>query len=139
MKLDINQRDTWEIDHILPSKWLYPLNKQNAALLSKDANNNKRHKWPSEFYTNNELIELAKITGANLSLISSKVPVINKNIDVNKCVDRYLQVREKSHLPKRIKELKKILTEYDLVGKLSKENKKLLGLHIKPTPNIGVT
>lgn len=127
IKLDINKRNAWEIDHILPSKWLYPLNKQNAALLSKDANNNKRHKWPREFYTNNELIELAKITGADLSLISSEVPVINKNIDVNKCVERYLQVREKSRLPKRIKELKKILTDYDLVDKLSKENKKLLG------------
>ena len=127
MKIDINKRNTWEIDHILPSKWLYPLNKQNAALLSKDANNNKRHKWPSEFYTNNELIELAKITGADLGLISSEVPVINKNIDVNKCVERYLQVREKSHLPKRINELKKILNDYDLVGKLSKGHKKLLG------------
>lgn len=129
MKLDINQRDTWEIDHILPSKWLYPLNKQNAALLSKDANNNKRDKWPNEFYTNNELIELAKITGADLSLISSEIPLINKNIDVNKCVERYLQVRERSHLPKRIKELKRILIDYDLVDKLSKENKKLLGFH----------
>jgi hypothetical protein len=127
IKLDINKRETWDIDHILPSKWLYPLNKQNAALLSKDANNNKRHKWPSEYYTNNELIELAKITGADLGLISSETPVINSHINVNKCVERYLQVRENSHLPKRIKELKKILTDYDLVSKLSKENKKLLG------------
>ncbi len=127
IKLDMNKRNKWEIDHILPSKWLYPLNKQNAALLSKEANNNKRHKWPSEFYTNNELIELAKITGADLSLISCEKPVINKNIDVNKCVERYLQVREKSHLPKRINELKKILTVYNLVGALSNENKKLLG------------
>ncbi len=28
------------------------------------ANENKRDKWPSQFYTNNELIDLAKITGA---------------------------------------------------------------------------
>lgn len=125
--LDINARETWEIDHILPSKWLYPLNKKNAALLSKDANNNKRHKWPSEYYTNNELIELAKITGADLSLISSKKPITNKNINVNKCVERYLQVREKSHLPKRINELKKMLEEYNLVNKLARTNKKLLG------------
>ncbi len=126
--LDINIRSTWAVDHILPSKYLYPLKKENAALLSKSANENKRYKWPSKFYTNNELIELAKITGADLKLISSKQPIMNHNIDVNKGVERYLQVREKSDLPKRIKEIKKILQVYGLVGGLTKENRKLLGL-----------
>ena len=103
------------------------MKKENACLLSTDANGNKKGKWPSEFYTNNELIELAKITGADLTLISSKTPIINTNIDVDACVKRYLQVREKSHLPKRIGELVKILTDYNLVDKLSAANKKLLG------------
>ena len=125
--LDINKRDTWAIDHILPSKYLYPLRRENAALLSKNANENKRDKWPSKFYTNNELIELARITGANIDLISNKLPIMNHNIDVNKGVERYLQVREKSDLPKRIKEIKKILLVYELVDNLSLENKKLLG------------
>jgi len=123
----INKRETWAIDHILPSKYLYPLTKENAALLSRNANENKRDKWPSKFYTNNELIELAKITGASLDLISKKRPIMNKNIDVNKGVERYLQVREKSDLPKRIKEIKKILQVYELVDNLSDKNKKLLG------------
>jgi len=125
--LDINKRETWTIDHILPSKYLYPLKKENAALLSRDANENKRDQWPSKFYTNNELIELARITGANIDLISSKQPVMNRNIDVNKGVERYLHVREKSDLPKRIKEIKKILMVYKLVPNLSEENKTLLG------------
>ncbi|RZJ71835.1 MAG: hypothetical protein EOO49_08450 [Flavobacterium sp.] len=125
--LDISKRETWSIDHILPSKYLYPLKKENAALLSKGANENKRDKWPSRYYTNGELIDLAKIVGANIDLMSSKLPIMNHNIDVNKGVDRYLQVREKSDLPKRIKEIKKIILIYDLVDKLSIENKKLLG------------
>ncbi len=125
--LDINNRTTWAIDHILPSKFLYPLKRENAALLSKSANDNKHDKWPSKFYTNNELIELAKITGANLKLISSKEPIVNKDIDVNKGVERFLQVREKSDLPKRIKEIRKIIQVYDLVDGLSPENKSLLG------------
>ncbi len=128
IKLDIKNRDSYQIDHILPSKWLYPLKKENSCLLSSEANESKKGKWPSEFYKNNELIELAKITGADLFLISSQVPVVNTNINVNRCVERYLRVRENSHLPKRIKELKKILIDYDLVSKLSPENKKLLGL-----------
>lgn len=125
--LDINKRGTWAIDHILPSKYLYPLRKENAALLSRSANENKRDQWPSKFYTNNELIELVRITGANIELISSKRPIMNHNINVNKGVERYLQVREKSDLPKRIREIKKILMVYELVPNLSEENKNLLG------------
>jgi len=125
--LDINDRNSFEIDHILPSKWLYPLTMENACLLCPDANSYKKGKWPSEFYTNNELIELAKITGADLTLISRKIPIINNNIDVNRCVERYLKVREKSHLLKRIKELKKIIFSYNLTESLSMANKNLLG------------
>jgi len=126
--LNIKNRASWEIDHILPSKYLYPLTVKNAALLSRDANNNKGDRWPSEFYTNSELIKLAKITGANLSLLSRKKPIINPHIDVDACVTRFLKVREKSDLPKRLKELRKLLIAYDLVDRLSKENKQVLGL-----------
>lgn len=124
--LDISKRDEWAIDHILPSKFLYPLKKENAALLSRSANENKSDKWPSRFYNNNELIELARITGASIGLISSRIPVMNHNIDVNKGVERYLQVREQSNLPKRIQEIKKILLAYELVPLLTTENKKIL-------------
>lgn len=126
--LDIKKRNTWAIDHILPSKYLYPLTISNAALLSKEANENKRDQLPSQFYTNNELIELARITGSNLTLLTSEEPIINSNIDVNKCVARFLTVREKSNLKKRIAELKKLLISYDLMEKLSEKNKKLLGI-----------
>jgi len=126
--LDIKDRGSWQVDHTLPSKFLYPLKLTNATLLSKEANANKKGQWPKEFYTNNELIELAKITGAELSLLSSKKPIVNSNIDVNRCVERYLQVRENSHLPKRINELKKIINDYSLKDKLTDENKTLLGL-----------
>lgn len=126
-QLKKEDRKSWEIDHILPSSFLYPLTKENAALLSKEANNNKRNKWPSHFYTNNELIKLAKISGGDLALFSRRDPIVNPNIDVDKCVTRYLLVREHSNLDKRIRELKKLLKDYGLTDKLSKKNKKLLG------------
>jgi CRISPR/Cas system Type II protein with McrA/HNH and RuvC-like nuclease domain len=125
--LDINDRLSWAVDHILPSRYLYPMKIENAALLCKEANSNKRDRWPSKFYTNNELIELAKITGADLNLISRNEPVINKHIDVNRGVEKYLQVRETSDLQKRIGEIKKIIRIYDLAGNLSEANKKILG------------
>jgi CRISPR/Cas system Type II protein with McrA/HNH and RuvC-like nuclease domain len=127
IQLHINDRSSWAVDHILPSKYLYPIKIENAALLCKEANSNKRDRWPSKFYVNSELIELAKITGADLNLISRKEPIINKHINVNKGVERYLQVRETSDLEKRINEIKKILQVYDLVENLSEGNKKLLG------------
>lgn len=127
-RLDIKKRRTWAIDHILPSKWLYPLTRENAALLSRGANESKGEKWPSQFYTNNELIELAKITGADLGLISNKIPIMNDKVDVNKCVNRYLKVREKSNLKKRINELKKIIKNYGFVDQLTDGNKRILGL-----------
>jgi len=127
IKLNKQDRDSWEIDHILPSSYLYPLTRKNAALLSRQANNNKRNKWPSHFYTNSELIRLARLTGADLSLLASKEPIVNQNIDVDKCVSRYLQVREFSNLDKRIMELKKLLKDYKVIDKLSEANKKLLG------------
>jgi CRISPR/Cas system Type II protein with McrA/HNH and RuvC-like nuclease domain len=126
--LDITDRKSWAIDHILPSRYLYPLTVSNAALLSKEANDNKRDRWPSEFYTNNELIKLAKLSGADLKLLSSKKPIINPNIDVDACVTRALSVREQSNLWKRIDELKKMLISYGLADKLSESNKKFLGL-----------
>jgi hypothetical protein len=126
--LDIKDRKSWAIDHILPSKYLYPLTPENAALLATGANNNKRDRWPGEFYTNNELIELSRITGADLSLLASRTPVVNPNINVDACVSRFLKVRERSNLAKRLRELKELLREYDLVGKLSPHNKKMLGL-----------
>jgi len=126
--LDKAERESWVVDHILPSKWLYPLTVENAALLSREANENKRDRWPSEFYTNSELIELARITGADLSLLSRAKPIVNSAIDVNRGVERYLQVREQSDLPKRLREITKIIRFYGLEDRLSEKNRRLLGL-----------
>ena len=126
--LDINKSGTWNIDHILPSKYLYPLTVQNAALLSSEANSNKRDKWPNEFYSPQELARLAYITGADLTLLSSPVPIVNKNINVNKGVDRYLNVRNSTNLTKRISEIKKILIDYNLTKMLDEQHEQILGL-----------
>lgn len=126
--LDINKTGSWHIDHILPSKYLYPLTTKNAALLSREANSNKRDRWPSDFYTPQELVELARITGADLSLLSSPTPIINTQIDVNKGVDRYLTVRNSNtELPKRILELQKVLLQYNLVDQLDEKHRSILG------------
>lgn len=124
--LDISKTGSWHIDHILPSKYLYPLTIRNAALLSAEANSNKRDRWPSEFYTNKELVELARITGAPLELMASTTPIINRNIDVNKGIDKYLNVRNSSDLPKRIIEIKRILALYHLEDLVDEQHQRML-------------
>ena len=120
-------RNTWDIDHILPSRYLYPLRVENAALLCKGCNNSKHGRWPSQFYTNGELINLSKLTGADLTRLASPAPIVNRDIDVNAGVTRYLTVRQHSNLAKRIEELKELLEEYELVDDLSAKNRQLLG------------
>ena len=115
------------MDHVLPSKFLYPLTRENAALLCPGCNNGKHDRWPSQYYSNNELIEISRITGADLSLLAEQTPVVNASIDVEACVSRFLQVRQKSNLKKRLAELKRLLADYGLSGSLSDGNKKMLG------------
>ena len=125
--LEIRERGTWQVDHILPSRYLYPLTRENACLLSSGVNQNKKARWPGEYFSNEELIRLAGITGANLALLASPTPVVNTEIDVNRCVSRFLDVRQNTRLSKRLEELKTMLTEYELVDRLSVENRRLLG------------
>jgi hypothetical protein len=129
VKLDFNDKKSWQIDHTLPARYFYPLSEKNATLLSLGANQNKSDKWPSKYYTHTELVELAKITGADLALLASKSPIINNHIDVDRCVDKFLNVRSGSDLEKRIAQLKYLLTKNELIGKLSEKNKAILGFN----------
>lgn len=128
VSLDMRNRQVWRIDHILPSRYLYPLRKNNAALLSREANENKRDRWPSQFYTNDELKKLARLVGADLTIIARRRPMVNSDIDVDECVTRMLHVRRATDLSKRVEGLKKLLTDNNLISKLSQENKRMLGL-----------
>jgi hypothetical protein len=128
--LDFDDRSGWRVDHICPSRWLYPLTRENAALLSREANENKRDQWPSKFYTNSELKRLADLTGGTLVIWSSEQPILNPHVDVDAAVTRALEVRERSNLNKRIVQLKQFLMDYELVDRLSEANKKRLGIEV---------
>ena len=51
------------LDHTLPAKFLWPLTNHNATLLCQRHNGEKAEKWPSEFYTDEELKRLVTLTG----------------------------------------------------------------------------
>lgn len=51
------------LDHTLPVVFLWPLTTENATLLCREHNGEKSGKWPSEYYSDNELRKLAVLTG----------------------------------------------------------------------------
>lgn len=51
------------LDHTLPAMYLWPLTNDNATLLCQRHNGEKAQKWPSEFYTDQELRRLVTLTG----------------------------------------------------------------------------
>lgn len=78
------------------------------------------------------MIELARLTGADLTLLTRSEPVVNDRLDINRGVERYLQVGEQSNLEKRVKEIKKIVRFYALEDRLNATNRRLLGFDVTP-------
>jgi hypothetical protein len=51
------------LDHTLPISYLWPLTTDNATLLCRVHNAEKSGKWPSEYYSKDELKRLSLLTG----------------------------------------------------------------------------
>ena len=60
------------LDHTLPAKFLWPLTNDNATLLCQRHNAEKAEKWPSEFYTDDELKRLVALTGIPYDRLAGK-------------------------------------------------------------------
>jgi DNA-directed RNA polymerase subunit M/transcription elongation factor TFIIS len=60
------------LDHTLPAKYLWPLTNDNATLLCQRHNAEKAEKWPSEFYTHQELKRLVLLTGIPYDTLAAK-------------------------------------------------------------------
>ena len=63
------------LDHTRPLALLWALD-DTATCLCADCNSQKSDKFPSEFYTNDELIQLSKITNVSLDDLRSNAPNI---------------------------------------------------------------
>jgi len=77
-----NEREM-DLDHTMPLASFWPLD-ETATCLCKKCNSLKSDKFPIEFYSNKELIELSKITGIDIITLKSKkinVEVVTKLIE----------------------------------------------------------
>lgn len=60
------------LDHTLPAYYLWPLTTENATLLCQEHNGEKSGKWPSEYYTTEELKSLSTMTGIPFEDLAGK-------------------------------------------------------------------
>ena len=60
------------LDHTLPAKFLWPLTNHNATLLCQRHNGEKAEKWPSEFYTDQEIKRLVTLTGISYDTMTGE-------------------------------------------------------------------
>ena len=58
------------LDHTLPVVFLWPLTTENATLLCREHNGQKSDKWPSDYYSDNELRNLAILTGVQYETLA---------------------------------------------------------------------
>ncbi len=143
--IPFDKTDSKGLDHTLPhSKWWSLSNEDGTLLCSSKingCNGSKSNKWPNEFYNDNELIELSKITGIDLDILNSE-PHYNPDV-VEKFIDKFDDVMERwsewgrytrkngtnkygafiKYLKKEIRNLKKFESQKnvsELVGMLEK-------------------
>lgn len=60
------------LDHTLPAFYLWPLDTATATLLCAACNGEKSGRWPSDFYDEQRIRELAVATGLDYDLLSGK-------------------------------------------------------------------
>ena len=60
------------LDHTLPAVFLWPLTTENATLLCREHNGEKSGKWPSEYYSEDELRALAVLTGIQYDTLAGQ-------------------------------------------------------------------
>ncbi|MCD8509508.1 MAG: HNH endonuclease [Bacillus sp. (in: Bacteria)] len=90
------------LDHTLPVKFLWPLTTENATLLCQSCNSRKSDKWPSDFYEDEQLRELHRLTGIPYSVLSGDAhynPVAIEKLkdtnEVEQLVDKFAKYEDK--------------------------------------------
>lgn len=102
------------LDHTLPAVFLWPLTTENATLLCRVHNGEKSGKWPSEYYSDDELKKLAVLTGVQYETLAAKPhynPDALQHLKTPEKVDELL-TKYAAYMPEIIKLRNRIL-EYE--------------------------
>jgi 5-methylcytosine-specific restriction endonuclease McrA len=130
-QLQFDRTDLKGLDHTLPHSYWWPYTTENATLLCTNCNQAKKDKWPSEFYTIDELKELSKLTNIDLNILSSKTLIFNMNF-IEKVDNRFDEIMNLCE--SRFRNRKSPL---DFFKKLYKESKRLQKIKNKKVRLLG--
>src|SRR5208282_5081904 len=70
-QIDLPTPNDMDLDHTLPLAYLWPLD-NTATCLCPTCNSSKHDRFPVDFYSEEELSRLAKITGIALATLKTK-------------------------------------------------------------------
>jgi len=117
-KLTIAKRGPkdFAIDHTLPVRLLWPATTENATLLCKTHNAEKSDRWPSEFYSKEELQRLSVLTSIPFDVLSGKPRINPEAVDLIRAnIDTFLakNIRHPREI-RRIRELIRNETGLDI-------------------------
>ena len=99
------------LDHTLPAGFLWPLTTENATLLCREHNGEKSGKWPSIYYSDRELRELAVLTGIPYETLAGPArynPEAIEQLKTSEHVDQLL-TKYAAYMPEIIKLHNKVL------------------------------
>ena len=102
------------LDHTLPAVFLWPLTTENATLLCREHNGQKSDKWPSEYYSDNELKKLSLLTGIRYETLAGPAHYNPEAIERLKTSEQVnlLLTKYAAYMPEIIKLRNRIL-EYE--------------------------
>lgn len=84
------------LDHTLPAYYLWPLTTENATLLCQRHNAEKSGKWPSQYYSRDEMRNLSILTGIPFQTLAGKpfynpdaIAILSDGAEVEKLLAKY--------------------------------------------------
>lgn len=110
---DLRKVETKErpLDHTLPAVFLWPLTTENATLLCREHNSEKSGKWPSTYYSDSELRNLAVLTGVPYETLAGQPhynPEAIERLKTSEQVDQLL-TKYATYMPEIIRLRNRIL------------------------------
>jgi hypothetical protein len=126
--IPIDRPDLKQLDHTLPHAYWWPYTTETATLLCNECNQSKKDKWPSVFYSEDELKQLSSLTNISYDILTSKTPlfnidfieIVNNRFDeiMNKCEQRFRNRKSPlNFLKKLFKESQRLQKSQNLIVK----------------------
>ena len=111
MRYTTTGQKSFNLDHTLPARLLWPLSTGNATLLCPICNNEKHDLWPSAFYDVPKLRALARLTGHRYALLSGP-PCVNEAAVEEILADPEAFIDEWIPYPEEIRRVRSMILEY---------------------------